>query len=208
MKSVSQGYARGLRFAAPSASNSVLARVIVEGVWMDLTEKIRTIPDFPKPGIMFRDVTTLFGDAEAFRTAVARLVAAVEPLRPDLIAGIEARGFILGGAMAEKLGVGFAPVRKAGKLPFDAIAEDYDLEYGSATLEMHVDAAAKGARVAIVDDLIATGGTGLAAIALVRRLSADPVAFAAVIDLPDLGGAARIEGAGVPVHALTTFSGH
>lgn len=175
---------------------------------MDLTEKIRTIPDFPKPGIKFRDVTTLFGDAEAFRTAVARLVAAVEPLRPDLIAGIEARGFILGGAMSEKLGVGFAPVRKAGKLPFDAIAEDYDLEYGSATLEMHVDAAAKGARVAIVDDLIATGGTGLAAIALVRRLSAEPVAFAAVIDLPDLGGAARIEGAGVPVHALTTFSGH
>ncbi len=175
---------------------------------MDLKSVVRTIPDFPKPGILFRDVTTLFAHADAFAETISRLVDAARPLDPTAIAGVEARGFILGGAMAERLKLGFAPIRKAGKLPWETISEDYELEYGSATLEAHTDAFGASDRVIVVDDLIATGGTALAAIALVRRLGAAPVGFSAVIDLPDLGGKARIEADGVPVTALMAFDGH
>lgn len=175
---------------------------------IDLKDHIRTIPDFPEPGIMFRDVTPLFDSAAAFNAACARLETAMRGHGVNLIAGIEARGFILGGAIARELGVGFMPVRKKGKLPWRTIAADYDLEYGSATLEVHEDATGAGGRVGVIDDLIATGGTGLAAIELVRRLGAEAACFGAVIDLPDLGGARKIAQAGVPVAALIAYEGH
>ena len=175
---------------------------------MDLKQHIRTIPDFPEPGIMFRDVTPLFGHAAAFEAACARLSAQMKDCGATMIAGIEARGFILGGAVARELEIGFAPVRKKGKLPWKTISADYQLEYGSATLEMHEDAVDPGARVGVIDDLIATGGTGVAAIELIRRLGGEAVHFGAVIDLPDLGGARRIESAGAPVTALIAYTGH
>lgn len=175
---------------------------------VDLKAHIRAIPDFPSKGIVFRDVTPLFAHVEAFDAACARLSEAFRAHDVDMIAGIEARGFILGGAIARELEIGFAPVRKQGKLPWRTISADYDLEYGSATLEMHEDALERGARVGVVDDLIATGGTGIAAIDLTRRLGAEAVAFGAVIDLPELGGAQRIAATGVPVSTLIAFEGH
>ncbi|MEL6317045.1 MAG: adenine phosphoribosyltransferase [Pseudomonadota bacterium] len=175
---------------------------------MDLKEHVRAIPDFPKQGIVFRDVTTLFGHAEAFAEAVRQLTERLRPYQPDTIAGIEARGFVLGAPIAVALGVGFTPIRKSGKLPATTIAESYELEYGEAEIEAHVDAAEPGARVALIDDLIATGGTGVASIKLMKRLGAEVVAFGAAIDLPELRGAARIREAGAPVEALMTFEGH
>lgn len=172
---------------------------------MDLKQSIRTIPDFPKPGVMFRDVTTLFADPVAFRVTINRLVGALEPHDPTMVAGIEARGFILGGALAKALGAGFLSVRKAGKLPGETHTQSYELEYGQATLEVHVDGAKPGAKVVVVDDLIATGGTALATIELIRRLGGEASAFAAVIDLPALGGAEKIRAAGVPVETLLTY---
>lgn len=173
-----------------------------------LEDHIRTIADFPKPGILFRDVTTLFQNGEAFASAIDQLAERLAPHRLDLIAGIEARGFVLGGALAYKMDLGFAAVRKKGKLPSATIEESYELEYGEAVIEMHQDAAAAGQRVAVVDDLIATGGTGLAGVSLIRRLGAEAVVFAALVDLPDLGGADKIRAAGAPVEALLTYPGH
>lgn len=175
---------------------------------MQFERLIRTIPDHPKPGIMFRDITTLLGDAAAFRTAVDRMTAPFADARVEKVVGIEARGFILGGAVAHQLSAGFVPARKRGKLPWRAIAQDYALEYGADALEMHEDALSAGERVLLVDDLIATGGTALAALALIKRLGAHPVGVSAVIDLLDLGGAARLREAGVPVHTLVAFAGH
>ncbi|MEM9725490.1 MAG: adenine phosphoribosyltransferase [Pseudomonadota bacterium] len=175
---------------------------------MDLKEHIRTIPDFPEPGIMFRDVTTLFQHAEAFRASIEQLAERIEPYKCDMVAGIEARGFILGGAVAARLGAGFVPLRKKGKLPSKTIEEAYALEYSQAVIEVHDDAAASGHRVAVIDDLIATGGTGIAGMSLIRRLGAEPVVFGALIDLPDLGGSKRIVDAGAPVEALMDFPGH
>ena len=175
---------------------------------MNLEDHIRTIPDFPKPGILFRDVTTLFLNAEAFATAIDRMAERIKPYNCDLIAGIEARGFVLGGALATKLGAGFIPLRKKGKLPGRTLEEAYALEYGQAVIEVHDDAAGDGHRVAVVDDLIATGGTGIAGMSLIRRLGADPVVFAALVDLPDLGGSKRIAEAGAPVEVLLDFPGH
>ena len=175
---------------------------------MDLKPLIRTIPDHPKPGIMFRDVTTLMADAQGFKAAIARLA---EPYRTepiDLVAGIEARGFITAGAIADRLGCGFVPVRKKGKLPWRTIREEYALEYGTDTLEMHEDALARGKRVLIVDDLIATGGTALAAARLVGRLGGTIVGAAFLVDLPELGGAGLLERQGIRVHALMAFEGH
>ena len=169
---------------------------------------IRTIADYPKPGIQFRDVTTLLADAAAFRQAVERLCAPYRDAGIDKVAGIEARGFILGGAMAVALGAGFVPIRKKGKLPHATVSVDYALEYGVDSIEMHQDAIAAGERVLVADDLIATGGTADAAVRLLRQLGADIVAAAFVIDLPELGGAARIAALGVPVHSLVTFAGH
>ena len=175
---------------------------------MNLTDAIRTIPDYPKAGIMFRDITTLLGDARAFRRAVDELVQPFAGRKVDKVAGIEARGFILGGAVAHQLSAGFVPLRKKGKLPHKTIAVDYALEYGFDTIEMHLDAFLTGEKVMLVDDLIATGGTAIAAVDLLRRGGAEVVGAAFVVDLPDLGGAARLAAMGVPIQVLVSFAGH
>ncbi|MGH6676869.1 MAG: adenine phosphoribosyltransferase [Xanthobacteraceae bacterium] len=175
---------------------------------IDLKNAIRSIPDYPKPGIMFRDITTLLGDARAFRRAVDELVQPWSGTKIDKIAGIEARGFILGGAVAHQLSAGFVPIRKKGKLPRKVVSIGYSLEYGIDQMEMHVDALTSGERVILVDDLIATGGTAEAAVKLLQKLGADVIAACFVIDLPDLGGAKKIEALGVPVRSLVGFEGH
>ena len=168
---------------------------------------IRTIPDFPHEGILFRDVTTLFQDPRGFRLAVDQLLSPYVGARIDRVAGLEARGFILGGAVAHQLSKGFVPIRKKGKLPARTIEQDYELEYGRATVEIHDDALEPGEKVLIVDDLLATGGTAEAGIRLVERLGAEVVGCAFVVDLPDLGGRKRLEAMGVPVHAICTYEG-
>jgi adenine phosphoribosyltransferase len=175
---------------------------------MDLAAVIRTIPDYPKPGIMFRDITTLLGDARAFRRTVDELVQPFAGMKIDKVAGIEARGFILGGAVAHQLSTGFVPLRKKGKLPHQTRAVEYALEYGSDSMEMHLDAVMAGEKVMLVDDLIATGGTALAAVQLLKEAGAQIVAAAFVIDLPELGGAEKLRAAGVPVSTLVAFEGH
>ena len=174
---------------------------------MDLKAAVRAIPDYPKPGIMFRDITTLLADARAFRRAVDELVQPLAGAKIDKVAGIEARGFILGGAIAHQLSVGFVPIRKKGKLPHDTIGESYELEYGVDEVEMHVDAVEKGDRVLLVDDLIATGGTAAAAIRLLERAGAEIALCSFVIDLPDLGGADKLRAMGKQVAALIEFEG-
>ncbi len=174
----------------------------------DLRSLIRTIPDFPKPGILFRDVTTLMGDKVGFRAAIDLLVARYRDRGVDKVAGIEARGFILGGAVAHGLGAGFVPLRKKGKLPGEAIGEDYALEYGTDRIEMHTGAVRKGERVLVVDDLIATGGTAAAALKLLKAAGADIVEACFLVDLPDLRGAERIASLGHGVFALVDFEGH
>ena len=169
---------------------------------------IRTIVDFPHEGILFRDVTTLFADARGFRMAIDQLLNPYAGMRIDKVAGLEARGFILGGAVAHQLGRGFVPIRKKGKLPYKVIGQDYALEYGVDTIEIHADAIQSGDRILIVDDLVATGGTANAAIDLVRKSGGEVVAAAFVIDLPDLGGAARLRNKGVKTHTLVSFEGH
>ena len=168
---------------------------------------IRTIPDYPKPGIQFRDITTLIADPAGLRATVDGLVVPFLTARIDHVAGIEARGFILGGAVAHELGRGFVPIRKKGKLPARTIGQDYSLEYGVDTIEIHADAIHEGDRVLLIDDLIATGGTAEAAIELIRRSGGDLVAAAFVIDLPALGGAARVSAKDVEVHTLVRFEG-
>ncbi len=175
---------------------------------IDLKAAIRSIPDFPKPGVMFRDVTTLIGDPRAFRIAIDQMVQPWAGAKIDQVAGTEARGFILGGAVAHQLSVGFVPVRKKGKLPWRTLAEEYALEYGTDTIEIHSDAVREGDRVLLVDDLIATGGTAEASIKLLQRAGATVVGATFIIDLPDLGGARRIEDLGVPVSALVSYEGH
>ena len=166
---------------------------------------IRSIKDFPHEGIVFRDVTTLFADARGFRMAIDQLLTPYAGLRIDRVAGLEARGFILGGAVAHQLSTGFVPIRKKGKLPGAVISEAYQLEYGEAVMEIHDDALHDGERVLIVDDLLATGGTAEAGIKLCRRLGAEVIGCAFVIDLPELGGRKRLEDMGMPVHALCEF---
>ncbi len=175
---------------------------------MDLSASIRTIPDHPKAGIMFRDITTLLGDARAFRGAIDALVQPLAGLKIDKVAGIEARGFILGGAIAHQLCAGFVPLRKKGKLPHKTRSVTYDLEYGVDEMEIHLDAVAPGERVVLIDDLIATGGTALAAVDLLKPSGAHLISAAFIVDLPELGGAERLRAAGVAVSALVSFSGH
>jgi adenine phosphoribosyltransferase len=175
---------------------------------MNLRDTIRTIPDYPKAGIQFRDITTLLADAKAFRRAVDEMVQPFAGLKLDKVAGIEARGFILGGAVAHQLSAGFVPLRKKGKLPHRTRAVEYALEYGQDTIEMHIDAVHAGERVVLVDDLIATGGTALAAVDLLTQAGAVIVAAAFVIDLPELGGADRLRAAGIKVSTLVSFEGH
>ena len=175
---------------------------------MTLAESIRTIADYPKPGIQFRDITTLMGDARAFRRAVDELVHPFAGAKIDKVAGIEARGFILGGAIAHQLSAGFVPIRKKGKLPHATISVAYSLEYGVDEMEMHKDAVLNGERVILVDDLIATGGTAEGAVKLLTSLGAEVVAACFVIDLPALGGVDKIRKLGVPVRTLVSFDGH
>ena len=171
---------------------------------MNLKSLIRTVPNFPKPGIMFRDITPLLASGTGFRYVIGTLAARYAD-KVDKVVGIEARGFIFGAAVAHAIGAGFVPVRKPGKLPHEAIGHDYALEYGTNRVEVHVDGIAKGERIVIVDDLLATGGTALAALALVERCGAQVIECAFVIELTDLPGRARIEQAGYRVHALCGF---
>ncbi|AYD01669.1 adenine phosphoribosyltransferase [Neorhizobium sp. NCHU2750] len=174
----------------------------------DLAAAIRSIPDYPKPGIIFRDITTLLGDPVAFRQAVDELVEPYKGLGIDKIAGMEARGFILGGAMAHQLSAGFVPIRKKGKLPYRTVSMSYSLEYGTDEMEIHVDAVKPGEEVILCDDLIATGGTAVGAVQLLRQIGAKVVSACFVIDLPDLGGRRKLEALGVDVRTLVEFSGH
>ncbi|MEP7282024.1 MAG: adenine phosphoribosyltransferase [Rubrivivax sp.] len=169
---------------------------------------IRTVPDWPVPGVMFRDITTLLSNPRVFRVLIDQFVHRWFDLRPSAVAGLDARGFILGSVIAYELGVGFVPIRKKGKLPFETVEESYALEYGSASVEMHTDAVQRGDRVLLIDDLIATGGTMLAGARLLQRVGAEVVEAAAIVDLPALGGSARLRAAGLEVFTLVGFDGH
>lgn len=175
---------------------------------MDVKQFIRTIPDYPKDGILFRDITTLLSDPVGFRTAIDALVQLHQGAAFDVVAGIEARGFILGGAVAHQLGLGFVPVRKKGKLPFSTMSQEYDLEYGTDVVEIHTDAIAKDARVLLIDDLIATGGTAEAAVKLITRAGGNVMAASFVIELPVLGGRERLEALDIEVLSLCSYDGH
>ena len=181
--------------------------MVSEPLASELQAAIRTIPDYPRQGVMFRDITTLLGNARAFRRAVDELVQPWAGSKVDKVAGIEARGFILGGAVAHQLSAGFVPIRKKNKLPYETVRIAYSLEYGLDEMEMHRDAISPGERVILVDDLIATGGTAEAAVKLLQQIGAEVVAAVFVVDLPELGGAARIEALGVPVRTLVAFEG-
>jgi adenine phosphoribosyltransferase len=174
----------------------------------DLRACIRSIPDYPKPGVVFRDITTLLGSARAFRRAVDELVQPWAGSKIDKVAGIEARGFIIGGAVAHQLCAGFIPIRKKGKLPHKRVSVAYSLEYGLDEMEMHEDAVAKGDRVILVDDLVATGGTAEGAVKLLRQMGAEVIAACFMVDLPDLGGAEKLRKLKVPVRTLVSFEGH
>lgn len=174
---------------------------------MLIKSRIRNIPDYPKPGIMFRDITTLLQDPAGFKLTIEGLTKPFAALRIDKVAAIEARGFIIGGAVAEKLNAGFVPVRKKGKLPHITVGRDYSLEYGTDRVEVHKDAILQGEKVLLIDDLIATGGTAMASIALVEEIGGDIVACAFIVDLPVLGGTQRIRDSGHTIHALCEFAG-
>jgi adenine phosphoribosyltransferase len=173
-----------------------------------IKDRIRTVPDWPEPGVMFRDITPLLKDPRTLRVLVDLFVHRYMGRQLDLVAGIDARGFILGAIVAYELNLGFVPIRKKGKLPYLTVAEEYELEYGSATVELHADACRQGDRVLLIDDLVATGGTMIAGARLVERLGGVVVEAAAIVDLPELGGSARLREAGIPLHVLATFEGH
>ena len=174
---------------------------------MLIKDRIRTIADHPKPGIQFRDITTLLQDPVGLGLTIDKLVEQYTGVHIDKVVGVEARGFIVGGALAHQIRAGFVPVRKKGKLPWHTIGQDYDLEYGSDRVEMHTDAIAEGEKVLLVDDLIATGGTALATLEMIQRTGGDIVGCAFVIDLPDLGGSRRIAGNGYRIASLCAFEG-
>ncbi|WP_409434121.1 adenine phosphoribosyltransferase [Litorimonas sp. RW-G-Af-16] len=181
---------------------------MIRGERVNLKDTIRTIPDFPKPGIMYRDITTLLTNRAALAETIQQLAAPYRDKTIDNVVGIEARGFTFGAALAVEIGAGFVPIRKAGKLPFDTYKQDYQLEYGTDTMEIHADAIRKGERCVLVDDLIATGGTAEAGVKLLRKVEAEIVGAAFVIDLPELGGLAKLTKMGIPVTALMAFDGH
>jgi len=185
-------------FAAPSVHNPA-------GF---IRERIRTVPDWPLPGVQFRDITPVLQDRRALRTLIDLLVQRYIDARIDTIAGLDARGFIIGPILAYELSLGFVPIRKKGKLPFRTLSQSYELEYGSATVEIHEDACKPGERVVLVDDLIATGGTMMAGKMLLERLGAVVVEGAAIIDLPELGGSKLLRGSGLPLYTVCEFSGH
>lgn len=175
-----------------------------------LKSHIRTVPDWPAPGVQFRDITPLLQDPRVFRMLIDAFVHRyMDPaLRPDVVAGLDARGFILGSVIAYELGLGFVPIRKKGKLPFTTVEETYELEYGSATVELHTDAVKPGQRVLLIDDLIATGGTMMAGKKLLEKLGATVTEGAAIVDLPELGGSERLKSAGLKLFTLVEFEGH
>jgi adenine phosphoribosyltransferase len=175
-----------------------------------LRDNIRTVPDWPAPGVQFRDITPLLQNAKVFRVLIDAFVHRyMDPaLRPDVVAGLDARGFIIGAVVAYELNVGFVPIRKKGKLPFTTVEETYELEYGSATVELHTDAVQPGQRVLLIDDLIATGGTMMAGRRLLERQGAVVTEGAAIVDLPELGGSAKLRESGLPLFSLVDFSGH
>lgn len=175
-----------------------------------LREHIRTVPDWPAPGVQFRDITPLLQDAKVYRVLIDAFVQRYKnaPVIPDVVAGLDARGFILGAVVAYELKLGFVPIRKKGKLPFTTVEETYELEYGSATVELHTDAVKPGDRVLLIDDLIATGGTMMAGKKLLEKLGATVLEGAAIVDLPELGGSARLKAAGLALFTLVDFSGH
>ncbi len=175
-----------------------------------LREHIRTVPDWPAPGVQFRDITPLLQEARVFRVLIDAFVHRyMEPTRrPDVVAGLDARGFILGAVVAYELNVGFVPIRKKGKLPFATVEETYELEYGSATVELHTDAVKKGDRVLLIDDLIATGGTMMAGKKLLEKLGAEVMEGAAIVDLPELGGSEKLRASGLELFTLVDFAGH
>ncbi len=169
---------------------------------------IRTVPDWPAPGVMFRDITPLLASPRVFRVLIDQFVHRYFDVKPSAIAGLDARGFIIGAVVAYELNIGFVPIRKKGKLPFTTVAETYELEYGSATVELHTDAVKPGDRVVLIDDLIATGGTMMAGRRLLERLGAEVIEGAAIVDLPELGGSRRLRGSGLALHTLVDFEGH
>ncbi|HOP89364.1 MAG TPA: adenine phosphoribosyltransferase [Ottowia sp.] len=175
-----------------------------------LRSHIRTVPDWPAPGVQFRDITPLLQNPRVFRVLIDAFVHRyMDPaLRPDVVAGLDARGFILGSVVAYELNVGFVPIRKKGKLPYTTVEETYELEYGSATVELHTDAVARGQRVLLIDDLIATGGTMMAGKRLLEKLGASVTEGAAIVDLPELGGSERLREAGLKLFTLVDFAGH
>lgn len=175
-----------------------------------LRNHIRTVSDWPAPGVQFRDITPLLQEAKVFRVLIDAFVHRyMDPaMRPDVVAGLDARGFILGAVVAYQLNVGFVPIRKKGKLPFTTVEETYELEYGSATVELHTDAVRPNARVLLIDDLIATGGTMMAGMKLLEKLGAQVIEGAAIVDLPELGGSDKLKAAGLPLFTLVDFAGH
>ena len=175
-----------------------------------LRQHIRTVPDWPAPGVQFRDITPLLQDPQVFRILIDAFVHRYmqRDLRPDVVAGLDARGFILGSVVAYELGVGFVPIRKKGKLPFTTVQETYELEYGSATVELHTDAVKPGDRVLLIDDLIATGGTMMAGKKLLEKLGAQVMEGASIVDLPELGGSERLRQSGLPLYTLVDFTAH
>jgi len=173
-----------------------------------IRQHIRTVPDWPAPGVQFRDITPLLSNPRVFRVLIDEFVHRYFDVRPAAVAGLDARGFIIGSVLAYELNVGFVPIRKKGKLPFDTVEESYELEYGSATVEMHTDAVRPGDRVVLIDDLIATGGTMMAGKRLLEKLGATVIEGAAIVDLPELGGSAKLRAAGLPLFTVVDFAGH
>jgi adenine phosphoribosyltransferase len=173
-----------------------------------IREHIRTVPDWPEKGVQFRDITPLLSNPRVFRVLIDQFVHRYFDERPAAIAGLDARGFIIGAVLAYELNIGFIPIRKKGKLPFTTVQESYELEYGNATVEIHTDAVKAGDRVVLIDDLIATGGTMLAGMRLLERLGAQVIEGAAIVDLPELGGSAKLRAAGLPLFTLVDFAGH
>jgi adenine phosphoribosyltransferase len=173
-----------------------------------IREHIRSVPDWPEPGVLFRDITPLLADPKVFRVLIDQFVHRYFDTHPDAVAGLDARGFIIGAVLAHELNVGFIPIRKKGKLPFKTVEESYELEYGSATVEIHADAVRPGERVLLLDDLIATGGTMMAGHRLLERLGATVIEGAAIVDLPELGGSQKLRAAGLPIFTLVNFEGH
>ncbi|QNM95418.1 adenine phosphoribosyltransferase [Chitinimonas koreensis] len=173
-----------------------------------IRDRIRTVPDWPQPGVQFRDITPLLQDPKTFRVLVDCFVHRYMDYDIDVVAGVDARGFILGAVIAYELNRGFVPVRKKGKLPYHTVAEEYELEYGSATVELHSDAIRPGQRVLLIDDLVATGGTLIAASRLIRKLGGEVIEAAAIVDLPELGGSKRVQEQGIPLFTVCDFAGH